>query len=97
MPQIWLTYDELAEHFRGSGTEAREQVIAAGWDRRRSRDGLTRVKLPPATAIEYMRALARCFEASVAGSATDEQVAHLRTILGLMRRDPEVISRAATA
>jgi hypothetical protein len=48
MPQVWLTYEELGE-FRGcSPQEARLEVVAQQWPRRRSRDGHTRIKVPDA-------------------------------------------------
>ncbi|WP_298965346.1 hypothetical protein [uncultured Methylobacterium sp.] len=56
MPQIWLTYDEMADHFGCSATEARSGAISQGWRRRRCSDGATRVKLLPDMALEYMRA-----------------------------------------
>ncbi len=56
MPQIWLTYDEMADHFGCSATEARSGAISQGWRRRRCGDGATRVKLLPDLALEYMRA-----------------------------------------
>ncbi|BBF93340.1 hypothetical protein [Blastochloris tepida] len=46
MPQLWLTYEELAAFTNQTPEKAREGVIAAAWDRRRCHDGMTRVKLP---------------------------------------------------
>ncbi|KAA5599569.1 hypothetical protein [Blastochloris sulfoviridis] len=46
MPQLWLTYEELAAFTNQTAEKAREGVIAAAWDRRRCHDGMTRVKLP---------------------------------------------------
>ena len=54
MPQVWLTYEELAEMFALDAQTVRSEVIAHGWPRRRCSDALTRVKLPPAAAHEYM-------------------------------------------
>ena len=54
MPQVWLTYEELAEMFTLDAQTVRSEVIAHGWPRRRCSDALTRVKLPPAAAHEYM-------------------------------------------
>src|SRR5215212_11775490 len=54
VPQVWLTYDELGEMFGLNAATARSEVIANGWPRRRSSDSLTRVKLPPAAAHEYI-------------------------------------------
>ena len=46
MPQVWLTYDELGELRGCSSQEARLEVVAQQWPRRRSRDGHTRIKVP---------------------------------------------------
>jgi hypothetical protein len=54
VPQVWLTYEELAEMFTLDAQTVRSEVIAHGWPRRRCSDALTRVKLPPAAAHEYM-------------------------------------------
>lgn len=48
MPQIWMTYDELATLSGCSAAEARVQALHLSLDRRKSRDGNTRVKLSPA-------------------------------------------------
>jgi len=45
MPQIWMTYDELAILSGCSAAEARMQAMHLSLDRRKSRDGNTRVKL----------------------------------------------------
>ncbi|MGY8637580.1 hypothetical protein RAD15_34430 [Bradyrhizobium sp. 14AA] len=45
MPQIWMTYDELATLGGCSAAEARIQALHLSLDRRKSRDGNTRVKL----------------------------------------------------
>jgi len=45
MPQIWMTYDELATLSGCTAAEARQQALQLSLDRRKSRDGNTRVKL----------------------------------------------------
>jgi hypothetical protein len=45
MPQIWMTYDELAFLFECEPATARDIIIKMNLDRRKSRDGHTRVKL----------------------------------------------------
>ena len=45
MPQIWMTYEELAGMLDCSMTEARERVYLEGLDRKISRDGKQRAKL----------------------------------------------------
>ena len=75
MPQIWLSYHELAAFLGCAVEDARPAAIDGGWSRRRCHDGLTRVKLPSSEAGRYMR---RCVEASV---EIDRQVASLRAVL----------------
>jgi len=58
MPQIWMTYIELGSLLACAPHEARDRAISIGADRKRSRDGLSRVKLPPSWAelfIERIR------------------------------------------
>jgi hypothetical protein len=45
MPQIWMTYGEIAGLLGCEPDEARAQAVYRSLDRKRSRDGLTRVKL----------------------------------------------------
>lgn len=45
MPQIWMTYEEIAGLLDCSVEEAREQVQDQRLDRKKSRDGKTRAKL----------------------------------------------------
>jgi hypothetical protein len=45
MPQIWMTYDELAFLFECEPAAARDIILEMNLDRRKSRDGHTRVKL----------------------------------------------------
>ncbi|WP_375790911.1 hypothetical protein ACE102_35105 [Bradyrhizobium sp. vgs-9] len=51
MPQIWMTYDELATLNGCSADEARMQAMHLSLDRRKSRDGNTRVKLNLALTV----------------------------------------------
>ncbi|MCG2631501.1 hypothetical protein L6654_33220 [Bradyrhizobium sp. WYCCWR 13023] len=53
MPQIWMTYDELATFCECSSSEARLRAIHLSLDRRRSRDGATRVKLDLALTAKF--------------------------------------------
>ncbi len=57
MPQIWLTYREFAALAGCDPAEARKASIAAGLDRRKSRDGETRIKLTPQFAAEFLDTL----------------------------------------
>jgi hypothetical protein len=54
MPQIWMTYDELAELIGCDAATARAAAIAIPLDRRKSRDGNTRSKLNPTLAKAYI-------------------------------------------
>src|SRR4030081_3991091 len=45
MPQIWMTYGEIAGQLGCEPDEARAQAVHRSLDRKKSRDGLTRVKL----------------------------------------------------
>ena len=45
MPQIWMTYSELAILLECDGNEARNRAVEQNLDRKKSRDGHTRVKL----------------------------------------------------
>ena len=59
MPQIWLTYDELAALMNCDPARAREAAIAFRLDRRKSRDGQTRAKLTPPLAEAFLREVLR--------------------------------------
>jgi hypothetical protein len=61
VPQIWLTYKEFAALMNCDPAEARKVSIAAGLDRRKSRDGQTRIKLTPALAMAFLDLVVREF------------------------------------
>jgi hypothetical protein len=54
MPQIWLTYDELAALMDCDRAEARGIAAAIPLVRRKSRDGHTRAKLSPTLTEEFL-------------------------------------------
>jgi hypothetical protein len=54
MPQVWATFEEIAELFDLDVTGARNHVIANQWERRRYTDGITRAILPPDAARKLM-------------------------------------------
>jgi hypothetical protein len=54
MPQLWLTFEEIADLFDCDAAGARSRVIANQWERRRCHDGLTRAQLPSEAAHEFM-------------------------------------------
>ena len=79
MPQIWLTYDELAAWMNCGHAEARAAAMAAGLDRRRSRDGQTRAKLTPPLAEAFLqRLLHQCLEQEIAARADGLRAIHER-------------------
>ena len=45
MPQIWMTYGEIADLLGCDQSQARAHAAACALDRKKSRDGFTRVKL----------------------------------------------------
>lgn len=53
MPQIWMTYEELATLNGCNRSEARLRAIHLSLDRRKSRDGATRVKLDLALTAKF--------------------------------------------
>ena len=57
MPQIWMTYDELARLSQCTPAEARMRAIHLSLDRRKSRDGATRVKLDLALTAKFFASI----------------------------------------
>lgn len=57
MPQIWMTYDELARLCDCSSNDARLRAIHLSLDRRKSRDGATRVKLDLALTAKFFASI----------------------------------------
>lgn len=53
MPQIWMTYDELAALCGCSSADARLRVNHLALDRKKSRDGVTRIKLNLALTAKF--------------------------------------------
>lgn len=54
MPQIWMTHGELAALLDCSVADARAHAIHLSLDRKRSRDGFTRVKLNMALTVAFV-------------------------------------------
>jgi hypothetical protein len=72
VPQIWLTYDELAALIHCDPARAREAAIAFRLDRRKSRDGQTRAKLTPPLAEAFLyEVLRRHLDKEIAACAGD--------------------------
>ena len=90
MPQIWMTYDELATLCECSSSEARLRSIHLSLDRRKSRDGATRVKLDLALTARFLASVRESdFDldsAIEALQATHRQMAELLTPSEVHRR-----------
>jgi hypothetical protein len=72
VPQIWLTYDELATLMDCDREEARGAAAAIRLDRRKSRDGHTRAKLTPSLADAFLDGvLQQHLEKEIAACAGD--------------------------
>lgn len=93
MPQIWLTYEELAELFNCDAVQARGAAAAIGLDRRRSRDGLTRAKLTPSLTEALLdNALRQRLDQEVAACAGD-----LRAMREKMAERPHIVQKLPAA
>jgi hypothetical protein len=84
MPQIWMTYEEVGALLGSSREAARAHVTTEGWDRRRSHDGETRVKLTPEAGAAYLDQLvaARLSAAALASLPLQRLQARLEEGLG---------------
>jgi len=72
MPQIWMTYGELGALLSCDVAAARDQAQHMLLDRRRSRDGHTRVKLSPKLMEVFLERVAREWvDREIAASAAD--------------------------
>jgi hypothetical protein len=83
MPQIWMTYDEIADLLGCEPDEARAQSIRRSLDRKKSRDGLTRVKLDLEWAGRFVAAIRE------ADPVLDQAIHDLRAVASRMARDGE--------
>jgi hypothetical protein len=83
MPQIWMTYDELATLSGCSASEARVLALHLSLDRRKSRDGNIRIKLDLALTARFFASVREAdFDldsAIEALQATHRQMAELLT------------------
>ena len=61
MPQLWLTFEELALFTGQPVGKVRAVVKLEGWDHRLSRDGQMRIKLPPMHMANYICTMAEYF------------------------------------
>ncbi|HZD90607.1 MAG TPA: hypothetical protein VE224_10935 [Pseudolabrys sp.] len=93
MPQIWMTYNELAELLGRGLDDARGCIERNGLDRRKSRDGTIRVKLN----LE----LTELFVAKLIGEAQslalDDAVETMRGMRAAMARYENKVPQPRTA
>jgi hypothetical protein len=89
MPQIWMTYDEVADLLDCEAPVARQHAIECRLDRKKSRDGNTRVKLDHALAAIFV---ARIRDTD---NALDRAIGELRRVHGEMARTQEKVGVAA--
>jgi hypothetical protein len=83
MPQVWLTFDEIAEYYDCDSAGARSRAIANQWERRRCSDGQFRVQLPPEAGHAFMLNYASMYEPQSAGpDEFDAAMAALRRVFG---------------
>jgi hypothetical protein len=87
MPQIWMTYGELAGLLGCTAESARAQVAVRSLDRKKSRDGLTRVKLDSDWTAHFVAAIRD------ADPALDQAIRNLYIIRSEMARDGGQIFR----
>jgi|SRR5580692_3275124 hypothetical protein len=62
MPNVLLTFEEIADLFHCDSAGARSLVIQNQWERRRWADGLPRVQVPREVAHQFMLHYAAKFE-----------------------------------
>jgi hypothetical protein len=90
MPQIWMTYREIAALLGCEPDEARIRVVQRSLDRKKSRDGLTRVKLDPHWMARFYAAI-RNPDALIDQAVCDLQIVHTK-----MNRDDSGVSVGLT-
>ena len=79
MPQIWMTYEELAEMLDCTVMDVRERVQLECLDRKISRDGKKRAKLSMAMVGIFLERV------KTIDSVADLAVSDLRKVHGVMR------------
>ena len=85
MPQIWMTYDEIADLLGCDAEIARAMAIHRSLDRRKSRDGLTRTKLDLDWTERFIAAIRE------ADPALDRAVRELRMMEDAMSRSGSAV------
>jgi hypothetical protein len=99
MPQIWMTYDELGSLCDCSSSDARLRAIHLSLDRKKSRDGATRVKLDLALTAKFFASVRESdFDldsAIEALQATHRKMVELLTPRGSNSHGPESLQEDA--
>jgi len=91
MPQIWMTYGEIAALLGCTAEAARTQAVVRSLDRKKSRDGLTRVKLDSDWTAHFIAAIRD------ADPTLDQAIRDLQMIRSEMARDAgQIVRREAT-
>ena len=80
MPQIWMTYREIADMLGSDTDTARAETIRRSLDRKKSRDGSTRAKLDLELTALFVAAIRD------ADSVLDQAIQDLRTMGNAMSR-----------
>jgi hypothetical protein len=91
MPQIWMTYGEIAGLLGCTAEAARAQAVVRSLDRKKSRDGLTRVNLDSDWTAQFVVAIRD------ADPALDQAIRDLYIIRSEMARDAGHIFRREAA
>ena len=91
MPQIWMTYGEIAALLGCTAEAVRAQAVVRSLDRKKSRDGLTRVKLDSDWTAHFIAAIRE------ADPTLDEAIRDLQTIRSKMAHDAGQIVRREAA
>ena len=81
MPQIWMTYRELADMLGCDADAARAEAIRRFLDRKKSRDGWTRAKLDPELTERFIAAIRET------EPALEQAIRDLRTVGDTMSQD----------
>jgi hypothetical protein len=81
MPQIWMTYEELAGMLDCTAMEARERVHLERLDRKISRDGNKRAKLNVAMTIIFIERI------KTSALTMDQAVDNLWAVHGRMKQE----------
>lgn len=93
MPQIWMTYGELAGLLGCGWDEARDRIRRDGLDRRKSRDGRMRVKL----SLELAGLFIAKLKGEMQSQTLDEAVDSLRGVHAAMATYEDRLPQQQTA